>query len=377
MAKRPDVSRYEAENNAILAKLEAGIPLTMEEETWLNDYEPTLLSDLPELGKSRMGDVSTDPRLFDAQMAALSALEDQAESGLSDADRFAMRQAEKDLNRQAKGRMDSVRQNMAMRGMGGSGLDLVAQMQAAQAADEAAATSSMQRQAIGSDNRVWARMGAGDLAGNMSREEYDRKARAAQAQDEIERFNTANAVNRSEYNNRLRNEAARANLEGRQGVASRNVGARNGFNQQTFQNKRDIAGLKYNANAAGANRQLDQYAMDREAEERRRAAAMGTAAQIGAAYIASDEKLKKNVRDLSDEEIEDFLGSLEPVSYQYKGGEKRHSGAIAGDLEKGSDMGRRMIVEIDAEGHKGIDTGDLLGALLSSVSYLHRNKKDA
>lgn len=81
--------------------------------------------------------------------------------------------------------------------------------------------------------------------------------------------------------------------------------------------------------------------------------------------VASDEKLKKNTSE-GGSRLEDFLGSLDVFSYDYKDekhGEGRQTSVMAQDLEK-SDIGKKAIVETE-EG-KIVNYTKLLPAMLSA-----------
>jgi hypothetical protein len=371
--KAPDISGFEAANDEIMKKLEAGIPLSFEEEVWLEDYAPVLLSQSEGLGPSKASQVTTDPRYLESQLAALAALEEEANTGFSQADKARMMREDKNLRRNTAGQLGAIRQGMQRRGITGSGLDLMAQLQASEAADEQASMLALEREARGEGNRRSARLSAAELAGGLDSREYQRKMDAARAQDEIEAFNLQNRMRRQEMNANLQNEARARNLEGRQRVASSNVQGRNNFAQQTFNNRRGIAELQYNANTAKANRALDQYGNKLQSRQNQFGQFQQGLGTLATAAILSDKKAKNNVSDLSDDVLDEFLDSLSPKAFNYKGDPSPRVGVIAQDVEQ-SPMGKTMVVEMDG-GLKGLDRDDVIGALLGAVSLLHRRQK--
>ena len=88
---------------------------------------------------------------------------------------------------------------------------------------------------------------------------------------------------------------------------------------------------------------------------------------------ASDENCKENIRTEHPLEIEAFLDSLSPKSFDYKDGGKGKHGVIAQDLEK-SNIGRGVVVEGD-DGMKNISMPDAISALFEAVSHLNRKMK--
>lgn len=81
------------------------------------------------LGPSAMDQVSTDPRLKQAQLSALSKLMEIGEGGgqtLQEKADLARMQTQ--VGQQERGSREALKQNMAARGMGGSGFELASQL---------------------------------------------------------------------------------------------------------------------------------------------------------------------------------------------------------------------------------------------------------
>lgn len=95
-------------------------------------------------------------------------------------------------------------------------------------------------------------------------------------------------------------------------------------------------------------------------------------AQAGAAFAASDERLKEDIED-GGADADELMSSLRPRSYRYKDGAKwgegRRLGIMAQDLAR-SKMGRAAIVKVDDEDHMGFDLGKAASAALASVARL-------
>ena len=102
--------------------------------------------------------------------------------------------------------------------------------------------------------------------------------------------------------------------------------------------------------------------------------------------MMSDEDMKKIDGAVSDEEIDQFLSSLEPAQYEYidealdKMEERTDTvsrgkkvGIMAQDLEK-SKIGKQMVME-DEDGTKMVDGPQSVGALLAATASLNRRIK--
>ncbi|MGL4527299.1 MAG: tail fiber domain-containing protein [Aestuariivirga sp.] len=95
-------------------------------------------------------------------------------------------------------------------------------------------------------------------------------------------------------------------------------------------------------------------------------------AQAGATFAASDERLKKDIRDGGDD-ADEMMRQLRPRSYRYKDESKWGSGErlgiMAQDLKR-SKMGALTMIPVDDEGHMGFDLGKAASAALASVARL-------
>jgi hypothetical protein len=199
---------------------------------------------LPEyMADTNLKGVTTDPKYKEYELQALRALEEQAKDGFTAQDRAAMARTETDVNRANRGRIGAIQQNMQSRGISGSGLDLVAQMQSAQDANEIAAMRALERDALGADRRSQGAAQLGNLSSQLQGRDFEQQARKATAQDQINQFNTQN-----------RNNASTWNIENRQNWAGNKMQAKTGLGQ-----------MKYNA----ATEEYNQ-ALARDAEERRK-----------------------------------------------------------------------------------------------------------
>lgn len=168
------------------------------------------------------------------QLQALGGVEQLSQTGLSAIDRAALSEIQNQIAAQERGQRESILQNMAQRGLSGSGQELAAQLQSSQAASQLASTQGMQQAAQAQQARVNALTNLSNMASGIEQTDFQRQAQKAQAQDVINQFNVQN-----------RNTAGLRNLQTQQDIASMNAQERNRIaqanadlaNQQIMQNK--------------------------------------------------------------------------------------------------------------------------------------------
>ena len=171
------------------------------------------LSPAEKQAQSGMADIKTDAKYKDHEMAALRELEDQSQNGFTARDKADMARTESEVNRANKGRLGAIQQNMQARGMSGSGMDLVAQMQSSQDANEIAAMRALEQEGMMQDRKSQATMNLGQMSSQLQSRDFGQEATKAQAQDAINRFNTQNSNDNARYNNQGQNQAAQNNWQ--------------------------------------------------------------------------------------------------------------------------------------------------------------------
>jgi hypothetical protein len=164
-----------------------------------SQYTPEQLK-AAELGASSLQGVTYDPKMLEYEMSALRALEEQGREGLTAQDRAAMAQFERETGQAARGRRGAIEQSMRQRGISGSGLDLVSQLQSAESANELAAMKALEREGLSAQRRTQGQLSAGQMAGQLGSRQYQQAAEKAAAQDRIAQFNAANRMNAQQYN---------------------------------------------------------------------------------------------------------------------------------------------------------------------------------
>jgi len=221
-----------------------GVPLKLE------DLSP---EQLEYLQQSQMEGISTDPRFKDAQLEALRSMEERSKNGMTAADEADMYKLQRNVSTQNRGRMGAIQNNMAVRGMSGSGMDALMQIQANQDATDREALAAMEKAGQIQNNKMNASQQLGQMGSQMRGQEFGEKSAKAQAADEIARFNAQTRNGAHYQNNNNHNRANEANWS------------------RTNQTNDNNTSLDYNWQVEQENRKLQ-----RDAERaRRRSGVMG------------------------------------------------------------------------------------------------------
>lgn len=322
--------------------------------------------------QSEMNNISLDPRFKNAQLDALSSLQNISDNdGITSADQSQLNQIQTQEDTKARGAREAILQNAQARGVSGSGLELLSQMQNAQ--DSATRTSQRGFDvAANAQNRALeAIKQAGSLGGQLQTNEFNQQAKVADSNDAINRFNTTNQQNQNNLNVAARNDAQKANITNSQNVANSNVDIANKqmqYNkelaQKDFENR-----FKVNSAAAGAlNKTGANATSNQNNDDATKRQLIG--AGITAAAALSDKNLKENVEEFNPS---DFLDNLTSYKYNYKNpkhGEGKQVGIMAQDLEKAAPQ----MVEDTSEG-KMIDYNKAGGPLFASLADIHQRLK--
>jgi hypothetical protein len=382
IANNGDEDRAKAAREKALAAIEGiKLPSVEEQQIALQDLvsagqlSPEMLETIMQ-ESSAMEGISADPRLRSAQLTALEKLTQQGQEGLTASDRLAMNQIQKGNERDASARNASILQNMAQRGMAGSGAELAAQMMSSQAATENAQNQGMNLAAQAQQRALEATAQGANVASQVRGQDFDQAAQVAKARDAINQFNAANRQNVAATNVGQKNQAQAANLQNSQRISDTNIGTKNNqqvYNkeliQKNFQNQTQLGGLKNQAYTGAAN----QHQANADATAAKWAGIGKSADETAVAAMSmfSDENVKKNVSK-GDDAIEGFLNKLQAYNYEYKNpehGQGERAGIMAQDAEK-SDLGEKLVKE-SPEG-KQIDVSKGLSAMLAAAANLNK-----
>ena len=200
---------------------------TPEALTYLGNFTPE------ELQATGLPSGVINQAMRNKQLQALGGVEQLSQTGLSAIDRAALSEIQ-----------NQILQNMALRGLSGSGQELAAQLQSSQAASQLASTQGMQQAAQAQQARVNALNNLANLSSGIEQTDFERQAQKAQAQDIINQFNVQN-----------RNTAGLRNLQTQQDLANLNVQERNRIAQANA----DLMNKQIMQNQV--NRPLAQYGL--------------------------------------------------------------------------------------------------------------------
>lgn len=261
---------------------------------------------------SALNDITLDPKLQQAQMDALASLQDIGQNkGLTDMDRAQLAQIESQENAASRGQREAIIQNAQARGLGGSGIELLSQMQNQQDAATRKSARDTDVAGMAQARALQALQQAGSLGGQIQQADFGRQAEVARANDAIAQFNTQTQNQNSAANTLARNQAAAANLAEQQRVADQSAGIRNqqqqankSLYQTDFDNKAKLAGGKsgaYQNQAAGFNQQGQQNQQ-----------LIGTGIQAAATYYGGKGKKEGGLIEGEPSESDSVYQFLQP-----------------------------------------------------------------
>lgn len=206
-------------------------------------------------GPNAMAGIQTDPRLVQAQMAALSQLSTTGAMGMTPGEQAALTQAQNNAAAQAQAKSGQILNQFAARGMGGSGAELAAQLSNSQNSAQQLANNSNQVAQNAQQNALQAMSQAGQLGGQMQSQQFGQQADIARAQNLINQFNTQNSQAVQNQNVGASNQAALRNLLNNQNLMNQNTGL---SNQQQQYNKQ-LQQQQFNNQMARASGVAGQY----------------------------------------------------------------------------------------------------------------------
>jgi hypothetical protein len=229
-AQQAAIGQYIQQLNSV------GMPPNQSAQIILDQYKSagTLTPELEQYINSQasaMSSATGNAQAQQTQMQALQRMSQVGQAGMTPQEMAQQRQMQQQVQSNLQGNQQSIIQNMASRGQGGSGAEVAARLGAAQqaantgssAADQTAATASQQAlQAIGQ---------TGTMAGSIEGQTFAEQAARAQAQDQMNRFNTSNQLAVQQQNTSAQNQAQAANLANAQQIGNANTA---GYNQEQY-----------------------------------------------------------------------------------------------------------------------------------------------
>lgn len=255
-----------------------GVPPDLSKEVILKQFEsqgqltPELQQEI-ELQGSQVAEIKEDPALRNAQMEALSTLGGVSRGGLRAEDRSAYNELRNKVQQDSEAKRQQILQQMQAKGMGGSGANLMAQLQASQASADSASEGADRLAATASQRALEALGQKASLAGNVRTQDMSAADLKAKAIDDRNQFLYQNSVQRQAANVNAKNSAQQANLANEQRLSEMNTSQgntealrQNEAKRQNWQDQLALATAKANAlnnqgtvNAAASQGQANMY----------------------------------------------------------------------------------------------------------------------
>lgn len=257
------------------------VPTVAEQEILLQNPELAGLLEAEQLGPSAMEEVSTDPRLRNAQMSALEQLAGLSETGLGAEDKAAFNQLRRQVASEAQANQQATLQNAAAQGTLNSGNALMAQLNAGQQAANRGAQGADELAAQAARARREALAQYGNMATTMGQNDFNNQSAVAQSRDAIANFNAQNRQGVNQYN--LGNKQNLANQKA--DTTNQQTMYNKGLIQQKFQNDLGKATGQSGATQNIANMYAQQGAAKAQGSANMTSGLVGAGAQLGAAYI--------------------------------------------------------------------------------------------
>ncbi len=230
-------------------------------------YNPEELSDSELkalLSNERLGG------LYSTQEDVLARLGDYTESGMSAIDQARLAEIQNQINQQNRGNQEAIIQNMAQRGLAGSGSELAARLNAQQGSAQAGFLAGSDIAGQAAQRAYDALQSQGAYASQLQGQQYGQMSNAAQAQDLINRYNNENT-----------NQALMEDWRNRQSIANMNTAAANQIAQQNT----ELANQERLYNTT--QKPMNQYAMQSNQASMAQQG-LGNQAQISAQNAASN-----------------------------------------------------------------------------------------
>jgi hypothetical protein len=288
-----------AEIDALGLPPNEAMPLLLEKFKSAGMYTPELEQGINH-EVSKVAGIKEDPMLKDAQMRALETLQKTGRGGLSASDRAAFNKLRQDTQRDAEAKRQQIIQNMQARGQAGGGAELAASLLSSQAAADEQSAGGDRLASAASERALQAIMGAGDLGGRVRGQDLDFNKTTAAAQDEMERFNIQNAINRQSRNVGSKNQAQQSNLAQQQAIMDANAQMANQeqarqsqARQAYYQDLANRANMRGQARLGQANIQSGKAAQTAQTFA-------GIGSGVGAAAGAIANKAKPAATKMSD-----------------------------------------------------------------------------
>lgn len=300
--------------------------IILEQPKLLELYIPELEGKTEQVRDTFLANVAVPEEFKSAQLEALRGIQSRTEQGFTPEEQAQINQVMRNARGEAQARDAAILQNLAQRGMGGSGAELIARLGANQQAQQAAALQSEQLAAQASANKMAALQNLGQMATGLRGQEVQEQSDVARARDAIEQFNTQQRQAQKLRDLERINQSRAQNVAAKQQYADQAANIRNqqemynkGLIQQQYQNQLQKAGAISGAQQNLAGSLMQTGAAQQEGFQN----LLGGAAKLGAAAISSGCFVAGSMVHLAD-------NSYRPIEKLKLGDELAHGGKITG-----------------------------------------------
>lgn len=322
-------------------------------------------------------DIGTDPRLRDAQLGALSSLQEiGTEGGLTAMDRAKVEELASRTGQEERGAREAIVQHAAEQGRGGTPAELAALLANQQGAATRASQQGTDIAAMAQERALQALTQAGALGGQIRSQDFGEKSDVAAARDALAKFNAEHLQSTEAANVAARNAAQERNLAERQRIADTNVDTA-GKNKEIAVNAKQTAYDNEMAKRTAIADAIYKRAQDARERSKEKSAftgnIIGTAGTVGAGYLSKSDERSKDV-SAEKPDMDAFLASLKPLSFKYKdpaspgAAPGENVGVTAQDVEK-TPVGKTMVR--NTPDGKMLDMQKGFSVILAGLAALH------
>jgi len=158
------------------------------------DYELAGTLNPEQLQDTELRNILRNEQARQAQLDVLGEYQDLSQTGLTAVDRAALTDIQNQIATQERGQREAILQNMAQRGLSGSGTELAANLLAGQSASQRASQMGMDQAAQAQQARLQALENVARMGQGLEETDFQRASRQAEASDVINQFNTRNKI---------------------------------------------------------------------------------------------------------------------------------------------------------------------------------------
>lgn len=254
------------------------------------------------LSESAYNQIKEDPSLRESQMDALNMLKQRGSQGFSPTERAELNSLRQEAQRDARGKIEQIQQQMAARGQAGSGTELAAALSEGQGAAERQSGEADRLMAMAAQNALNAISQGANVATGIRSQDYGVASDKANAQDMISRFNAENAAAVQQRNVGSKNAAQAANLSEKQRMADTNTQVENLERQRMNEAKRDFYNDKMNLATAKNNIRAGQASQAVQAGQNKANMFQGIGTTVGGSLAGYGAQQNANEQAALDRE---------------------------------------------------------------------------